>query len=172
MKDSDGIDRSGVAELIRADVLFNIAQTGWSAMGVMGDSRGPSYNYTIGLRDLKGGMPDLFSVGLPPQITQSFFTSIVDNFKTSERPWSHGEHPLGLVVGDLPMALVQVPSGFLGAHYMKAARMHYQTSEFPVLQLVWSDQRGRLPWDGDMDARMCAVQSVSADLTKIDWSLR
>jgi hypothetical protein len=73
-----------------------------------------------------------------------------------------GELFTGLYDGEQRAALLPVDVAAMGAMFGSAAAW-YEAEPFRVVQLVWPDPVGWLPWEPGFDAALSGVQLLFAD---------
>jgi len=145
-----------------------IEDQGWVAVPVEavepggGVSPRPSYTYTIGFESAFG-QPEVVIFGLQAVAARGLLGMLADQ---------HGggvQLPVdavfvGLLESDLPCALLpidlDVHEGLFGDATALDRRSGTGVRGFRMLQFVWPDRRGRLPWDADYEERLRTAQPV------------
>jgi len=150
----------------RDQALFNleakISRFGWTAYYISGGP-GPDWHYTIGLVD-RFDHPELITLGLDHRSAHAAAHEVVHHLEAGESltPGRHTKHSLL----EIPMALVPVDDAywmkpydyFLGwFDYYRATDRQLQRQ---ALQIVWSDDEQRLPWEKDFDSQYEAIQPL------------
>jgi hypothetical protein len=130
----------------RAWLRETIAEHGWAVQAVFGEGDEPPFAYTVGLRRFDGH-PELLVVGLPEHASSSVLNQLGDRVRAGARLVA------GVIVDDL---LPGYPLGFVDVYpeaseeLLISANDWYQSQDGPpvsALQVVWCDDRARLPWD-------------------------
>lgn len=154
-------DRPDDADMSHAEKIAWIVQEhGWAAEPVPpvdGDPPRPGYTYTIGF-ETTYARPEVVIFGLTPVAARGLLQLVADQYAAGlELPV--GAVFVGLLDNDLPCALLAVD---LSAHpgLAPAAAAHHGDAGFRLVQLVWPDRAGRLPWDESYDRRLRFAQPV------------
>jgi len=109
---------------------------GWMIQYVEDDKR--PFAYTIGLH--QRGLPELVMTGVQPQIAARLLNSmahLVVDHGTELQPAMHIDQ------AEFLMEVVEVDHP--DVHLLMAVNLY--GPKIRALQLVWADNRGRLPWD-------------------------
>lgn len=148
------------------DVETDIGTHGYHITGVLADLHGPGYTYTIG--HLLEGQPELVIVGLPDDRAQALFW-LLHHVR---------EHGTQLAVGPRatyeteladfcllpvpPVHWTQLTGDLSGipSYYRAIGRTGLLAGG--VLQVVWADGNGCLPWDQGADPALVEAQPVLA----------
>jgi hypothetical protein len=134
-------------------VRDNIEEHGWHAMQVPGDEEGPGFVYTIGLyRTFKH--PEIICLGLPLDVAHEAISTCVDYIRAGGALGDRSEFSDAFV--DARCAFRSV----LMKHYREHlgyARWFYEGDDFPVVQMLWPDSKGKLPTESG-----CAEPTVRA----------
>lgn len=142
-----------------------IEDQGWVAVpvaAVEGPEPVAGYTYSIGFESTFG-RPEVVIFGLQAPAARGLLGMVADQHAGGV------ELPVdavfvGLLESDLPCALLPVDLGvhrplFPDAEALAARRVGSNTT-FRMLQFVWPDRQGRLPWDHDYDRRLTVAQPV------------
>ncbi len=134
-----------------------VEKQGWMVQGVLGTEKTPSYSYTVGLS--KYNLPEIMSIGLPHNVAQVIMNDAVKMLiegKITTEP----QKPIE--------GLANVPVGFRHDSETNALQMLARMSdrwassrgiERPkVIQLVYADESGLLPWDPGCDEKIVHMQ--------------
>jgi hypothetical protein len=139
-----------------------IEDQGWVAVPV--DAReGPpprgAYAYTIGFTTTFG-RPEVAIFGLQAVAARGLLGMIADQHAGGvELPV--GAVFVGLLENDLPCALLPIDLDEHGDLFPDAAALLGRTGEpWELLQFVWPDRNGRLPWDAEYDQRLRVAQPI------------
>jgi hypothetical protein len=130
-----------------------IAKHGWAVQGVFGSPTSPSFSYSVGLA--AKGLPEVIVFGLPPQVAAQFLNELGRRFTTEGVP------PLDVDLLDVaqgyPARLVPVPR-VAADQYLFAAKHRYPA--YTAVQLVWTDENSRYPWDNGFDPALVSRQPI------------
>jgi hypothetical protein len=145
----------------RDKIAWMIETNGWALEPVGprpdADPPIPAYAYSIGL-DSGFGFPEVAVFGLTPVASNGLVSLVVALLRDGVRP-PIGELFLGLLDGEQRCALLPVD---LDEHldlFETAAAWHRRTS-FEVVQLVWPDRNGFLPFEPGFDQRLRFAQPM------------
>jgi hypothetical protein len=125
------------------------------------DPPSPPYAYTIGLPALTG-FPEVAVFGLTPAAANGLAGLVVDALRGgTEIPT--GIELVGLLDNDLRCVFaaidLDVHAGLFGT-----ARAWYAGAEFEVVQMLYPDRSGFMPYEAGFDQRMRYAQPVVAQL--------
>lgn len=130
-----------------------IARYGWAVQGVFGSPDAPGFSYTVGLS--QKGLPEIIVFGLPPQVAHVFLNSLGRRFTTDGVP------PLDVDLLDVaeryPARLVPVPRPAADQYLYQALHRY---PEYTAVQLVWTDEHSRYPWDDGFDPALVSRQPI------------
>lgn len=73
-----------------------------------------------------------------------------------------GKRYRNLTDSNLPTCFGEVEERHYDDHFGPAMAFH-QEQRFPVLQVVWSDTRGKFPWEDGFERRFIGKQSLLFD---------
>lgn len=141
----------------------SIAKYGFHATAVLGGHEGPSWVYTVGLLETHDH-PELITFGLPPGAAHGVISAIVEQIREGTRHPAGREHPFD--VDRIPVCLIPVldeywrhPCDYLiGCPHYYGARG--AKVELRALQLVWSDEHGKLPWEPGFQSKFDGRQPL------------
>jgi hypothetical protein len=127
-------------------------------VGIPEGKHGPLYSFSIGLY-LHYEHPEILVFGIDHQVAATAINDIRDLLERGLR-FGHGDVSNEVFEG-YRSAFVEVDSAFT-RYYLGTAIWFYRSLSraFPVLQLVWPDKRGKLPWELGYDSRCEARQPV------------
>lgn len=137
-------------------LLADIARVGWSVLGIEADEDGPDFAYSLGIFHTLAA-PEILIMGLKMPTAQRLINDMGDAIR-SGRSFEAGRQYDDIAEG-LPLAFVAV-SRALYREYVGYARWFYGGSEFPLLQCVWPDKKGRFPWQPRYDVRFFQKQRI------------
>jgi len=124
-----------------ADLRDKIDRRGWALVSVFGTAEDPTppFTYTVGLTAV--GHPELIVYGLPPQVAGAILNRAGDRIRAGD-PVMAGQRLTGLVQGGLQLVALRAAD----TSALTTVRAIYGASD-DVLQLVWPDAAGRMPWE-------------------------
>ena len=138
-------------DAILNDLLSTVNQYGWTHFQVpakegtplFGFGKAPPWSYTIGLfQSYKH--PEIVIVGEDDQLASRVLQDTVEQIKAGE-VLEHGKEYREFIPRHNRTFLLMSKSHF--RRYLEWAIRFYGSTEFPALQMVWSDQQGLYPWD-------------------------
>lgn len=127
-------------DYLDAVVLPAIDRSGWFVQAVLGGERAAPFAYTVGLTEC--GLPELVVTGLPHHRSGPLINGMAVHWLHAEPVPGHGEH-VDTVSGAC-LEVVELPHP--EAHLFVATSL-YGEDAVTAQQLVWSDDRGRWPWE-------------------------
>lgn len=156
--EADGVERDPPnTDPMNAHVLKQVRDRGMVVRTVFGDETEAGFAYTAGVFH-SFGLPELIVTGLPTD-------PLVDLTPVVLRYRADGAYPPGAPVADLfedaRAMFVGLADPLVLGEYMTLTGW-FQQGEFPYAQLVWSDRRGRFPWEPDCDPVVRRVQRLFA----------
>lgn len=144
----------------RDKIAWIVEEQGWAAEPVRpveGPEPRPGYTYTIGF-ETHFAQPEVVVFGLGGAAARGLLGMVADQHGGGvELPV--GGVFVGLLENDLPCALLTVDTAAHAGLFPDAVAFHGGTG-FRVLQFVWPDRGGRLPWDEGYDERLRLAQPV------------
>jgi hypothetical protein len=149
---------------LRDKFAWMIETTGWLLEPVAADLDTdppfPGYGYTIGFEQTFG-FPEVVIVGLKPVAAKGLAGLIADLLRGGTQI-PVGELFRGLYDGEQRAALLPVDVASMGGLFASAAAW-YGDAPFRVVQLVWPDRTGWMPWEPGVDPETAAVQILLGD---------
>lgn len=140
-----------------AQVLHQVRTRGMVVRTVFGDETEAGFAYTAGVFH-SFGLPELIVTGLPTD-------PLVDLSPVVMKYRASGAYPLGVPIEglfeDATAMFVELNDARVLDEYMTLTGW-FQQGGFPHVQLVWSDRRGRFPWEPDCDPVVTRVQRLFA----------
>jgi hypothetical protein len=137
-------------------ILDNVRKHGCHIVGIVDGA--PEYTFSVGLY-LNYGQAELVIFGLPGRDAASVINDIRDRAAAGQK------FVAGDVCDDLftdtRLAFVEVPAKAYRP-YFGTALWFYGTARrpFPILQIVWPDHVGLLPWEPGYDVSLKKYQPV------------
>jgi len=117
----------------------------------------PGYTYTIGFRD-HAGYPDVVVFGLTPVAARGLIGLVAEQCLGGVEIPTDIEL-VGLLDNELRCRFAHVDMADWG-HLFATAASWYATEDFEVVQLVYPDRNGFLPYEPGFDQRMRFAQPV------------
>ena len=149
---------------LRDKFAWMIETTGWLLEPVPGDVSTdppfPGYGYTIGFEQTFG-FPEVVIVGLKP-VAAKGLAGLIAYLLRSGSQIPVGEQFRGLYDGDQRAALVPLDPAALGGMF-EGADAWYGDEPYRLVQLVYPDRTGWLPWEPGFDPALAGVQLLLAD---------
>lgn len=149
-------------DAIQDTIRKNIAKYGWHSFGIFptkDDSPDKAnFTYTVGLREK--GFPELIIIGLP---NESAHALIGDAIKQFERNGVPKDGQVDATLANMPLVYREVPTEEAAKEHTCWVGNYYKNNDYKVIQIVWPDRAGLLPWEPGCDARMAMIQSEIVD---------
>ena len=147
------------AMALRDKLSWMIETNGWLlepvAANLDTDPPLPGYGYTIGFEQ-SFGFPEVVIVGLKPVAAKGLAEMLADLLRGGTQI-PVGELFRGLYDGEQRAALLPVDMDSMAAMF-GSANSWYGDQPYRMVQLVWPDRNGWLPWEIGFDPSMAAVQ--------------
>ena len=125
----------------------DIKQFGWTVLLMPSSDYLPSFAYTVGLwKNYKH--PELTSFGLTTKTLHLILNDAGEKIKAGEK-FDVGQ-TYNCFFKKSKTEFIQVDNKNIGDYFGKAINF-YNTKEFPVLQLVWTDRANNFPWEKDYE---------------------
>ena len=156
-------------------LLGQIDRQGWGWQ-IVGPDRGddehepfPHYCYTVGL--VAKGLPDIIVVGLDVRTAMAAGDEIITRAMANAiQPFDLNKELLDVFKGTRAM-LVDVPPAEAAKRSLFAHDYAAAVNKTPdLIQLVWPDRNGRLPFEDGADPRVVEAQPVLKYVAPIDPS--
>lgn len=117
----------------------------------------PGYAYTIGFPEAFG-FPEVLVFGLTPAAARGLLGLVADALRGgTEIPL--GDELVGLLDNGLRCMFAPVDLGEWGGFVTTATAWH-RGAEFGLVQLIWPDRNGFLPYEPGFDRRVAPAQPV------------
>ncbi|MBK9180173.1 MAG: DUF4262 domain-containing protein [Acidimicrobiales bacterium] len=117
----------------------------------------PGYTYTVGF-ETTFGHPEVVIFGLTP-VAASGLLRMIGAHLAGGGGLPVDDEFVGLLDNDLRSALLPVDVEVRG-HLFDGASLWYRDQGYRVLQFVWPDRNGWLPWEPGFDRRLSLAQPV------------
>lgn len=153
----------------RDKILFMLEREGWAIDAVPTnadiDPPFPRYAYTIGFED-RFAFPEVCVVGLSPVACRGLFDLLADALLGgTELPI--GAPFVGLLEDDQPCALLPLEPASTAELFPSLTEHHSAAGDppnaFQMVQLVWPDPSGVLPWEPGFPPELATVQLLFAE---------
>lgn len=137
------------------DLLARIDKFGWTVNSIFepGGNHMP-FCYSIGIYETLRA-PELLIAGLKPDVGPHLVNDYGDRLRRGET-FVPGRR-YGDFVDGYDIVLLQADPVLASKDYTLSARWLYGGTDFPLLQLVWPDTRGRFPWEAGYAGRQPLV---------------
>jgi len=120
------------------------------------DDEGPAFAFSIGLFKTFGH-PEVILFGLKIEAMHGIINAIGEEVRQGRR-FSEGEVTSGIIEG-FDVRFCKISHDHY-SEYFGTASWYYQSTEYPALQCVWPDRRGRFPWDDDFPESLRAIRPM------------
>ena len=142
-------------------IEWMIETNGWALEPVAAvhdaDRRRPAYAYSIGMPDAVG-FPDVAVFGLAPVAANGLVTLVADACRGgTEIPL--GVELVGLLDNDLRCYFAPIDTRQVG-DYFSTATAWYRGEPYVMVQLLFPDRSGNMPYEPDYEQRMRLAQPV------------
>ena len=153
----------------RDKLAWMIEQDGWAIEPVPpnpdADPPKPGYAYTIGLES-SFTFPELCIFGLTPVAARGLLALVIGHVR-AQAQIPIGPVFTGLLDNDLRCALLPVEVEETGELFASAFSW-YRATPFRLVQLMWPDRNGWLPWEPGFDTRLLYAQPVIGALDDVE----
>lgn len=157
------MDTFTTADRALFEIDANITRHGFHATAVLGGHECPSWVYTVGLLETRHH-PELITFGLPPGVAHGLIRKIVDELGLgTTRPVGRA-HAFDL--GGTRFCLIPVRDEYwrYPCDYLLACPHYYGAKgakiRLEAIQLVWTDERGNLPWEPAFQSKFAGDQPL------------
>lgn len=140
-------------------LLADISRVGWYHVHVQSEKGAPRFAYSLGFY-ANYGQPEVIVFGLPVKTAQALLDIVAVRFAGAKTPYENFK-PYDDIAEGMRIAFVPVARHHYPA-YLGYARWFYKSvqSDFPVIQMVWPDRQGRLPWEPGYDKSFARFQPL------------
>ncbi len=143
------------------DILKNVeGEPGWKVMGIAGDKENPGFAYTIGLyHNYKH--PEIILFGLPIEIALTLLNDVGDRVKGGEVIQPNVTYTD--LVQKYPVLFKAIPNNDSDTRedLLGIAVRFYGHVNFPVFQFIWTDSKGKFPWESDCEIKTKLCQPLA-----------
>lgn len=150
-------------------VAWMVETNGWALEPIAArpdlDPPRAAYAYTIGL-EATYGFPEVVVFGQTPSNARGIVGLVVELLETGVQP-PVGPLFLGLFDGEQRAALLPVDVDAHGNLFASAAAF-YSATPFRVVQLMWPDRNGWMPWESGFEHRLALAEPIIGSLADID----
>ncbi|WP_430419479.1 DUF4262 domain-containing protein [Phenylobacterium sp.] len=144
------------------NLVAMIREHGWQTTSVGEYDDDPAFSYTTGFWWSSQGA-EVLVFDFPPDLAHNVFGQMMAELR-SGRTFPVME-PVPRILAGEDVYLFPVRPEAVATHLL-SSRWFYKQHDFPVVQLVWSDQ-GRFPWETGFDATLLNRQP---DLSPRGWA--
>jgi hypothetical protein len=130
-----------------AKLIEDIKKFGWVVMSIKSTTYLPSFSYTVGLWK-HFNHPELIAFGMTLPTLQAILNVGGEVARSGERLETGREYNIFFENGNAQ--LLAVDPGNL-KDYFGYAIWYNGTGEFPALQLVWTDENHKYPWESNFN---------------------
>ena len=145
----------------RDKIDFMIETNGWAIEAVQPDAETdpptPGYAYTIGLT-ADVGFPEVAVFGLTPAASKGLLTLVADACRGGTEI-RHGVELVGLLDNELRCMFAPIDLSPWGPYFLAAASW-YDGMSFEIVQLLYPDRNGFMPYEIGYEQRMTLAQPV------------
>lgn len=144
-------------------LIERVRKYGWQTTSVGTDDSGdPAFSYTTGFW-LTVDQPEVIVFDFPPQLSHDVFGQMMRLARSGQR-FPMAKPIEGILINE---AVYLFPLKREAAvEYLRSSQWFYKKTDFPAVQLVWTDPAGRFPWDSDFDPPMKRMQP---DISARGW---
>ncbi len=143
--------------LLQVRIRKDVEQYGCFVMSVFGDEDVPQFAYSIGIPTTFPKASEILLFGLPPHNMAGIINACVANMRKG------AIYEAGKVYDDittLPCFFGKVEPEQYDRYVGQAQIYHKSDHDFPLLQLVWSDTHGVLPWQEGFEEKFRKMQPL------------
>lgn len=134
----------------------DIEKFGWTVMLLEATDYLPSFAYTVGLWK-NYNHPEIISIGLTTKTLHLILNDAGEIAKTGQKI------EIGKNYDDFSennaTQFIKVDSRNVSDYFGHAIN-YYQTTEFPAIQLVWTDRNNKFPWEKDYEEEFEHIQPL------------
>jgi len=128
----------------------NIKKFGWTVLLIEGTAYLPSFAYTIGLWK-NYNHPEIISFGLTTKTLHLILNDAGEIAKTGQKIEAGKNYDVFFENSDTQFLKVDNRNI---SDYFGQAISFYKTTDFPAIQLVWTDRNNKFPWDKDYEKEL------------------
>jgi hypothetical protein len=147
--------RTGSDDLERK-VLSDVEDRGWHCLHITEEGGQPPFSFSIGFYKT-WKFPELIAVGLSSEVTQAAFNLIAETL-TAGRKIDLRSTNEDLFEG-YPCAFIEVQKSHF-REYVGTAIWYYESTSFPLYQIIWPSKDGMYPWNPSASTHFKAWQPV------------
>ena len=138
-------------------VLSNVKEYGFHIVWIQSGGTEPDYCFTIGL-EYSYKHPEIILIGLPISTTKSIINNLGSKIRTGQR-FIDDDQCINISSQRLMMKKMH-PSHY--RDYLGYFLWFYRSLKTPpdVMQLVWSDESGKFPWDEGCSDKCVKSQNI------------
>ena len=140
-------------------LLDDVSRVGWHHVHIQADKSGPPFAFSLGFY-ANYGLPEVVVFGLPAKAAHQFLNIAAIRVAGEKKPYemykAYDDIAEGMKIAFIPVSRRHYPT------YLSYAGWFYQSvkTDFPTIQMVWPDKRGRLPWEDGYDKSFSKFQPL------------
>jgi hypothetical protein len=138
------------------ETISNVEKYGLTVIMIEGTDYLPSFAYSIGLWK-KFGHPELISFGLTTKTLHAIINLAADIVKSGQEIQTKKTYTDFFETGK--SEFITVDKRNIRDYFGYAIDFH-NTTDFPALQLVWTDRNDKFPWDNDFQEEFIYKQPL------------
>jgi Domain of unknown function (DUF4262) len=142
-KDHSCINKEDLLE----ETKLNIEKFGLQVILVTSSGYLPSFGYSVGLWETYQH-PEIICFGLPTTLTHAIINDVAEIIKNRER--IQVNKPYTDIFKNSRAEFITVAPDNI-EDYFNTAIIHFDTNDFPAIQLVWTDRNDKFPWEEDFE---------------------
>lgn len=142
---------------ISQKILEDVKAHGLHIIGVMADSEGPPFSYSIGFY-ANHKHPEIIIFGMNHGTAHTVISCCIGDIINEGHHFADGELSSELLEGYNCAFRTVLPKFY--DEYLGQAEWFYKSKDFPVLQCFWPDERGYFPWQSEADDECRELQPL------------
>lgn len=135
----------------------HIQKYGLSVVKVDGNGYAPAFAYSVGLTETMNH-PEIICFGLPKNLMHALINDVAEIIRVDGKIDLDREYTT--VFKNSRAAFLQVDAENIG-EYLRVAARHYDTTDFDVIQLVWTDRNNKFPWEEEFEEAFKHMQPLT-----------
>lgn len=142
-------------------LLDDVTNIGWHHVHIQAEGNEPAYAFSLGFY-ANYKHPEIVVLGLPPKVAQQLLNINAIAIVGAKKPYEPYKAYENIAEG-MRIAFIPVARKYY-AQYFGYAGWFYESvnTNFPVLQMVWPDKQGHLPWEDGYDKAYQKLQPLLA----------
>jgi len=150
---ADEMTTDEIRALMRIKIRETIAKHGVFIQGVFPTQDSPTvpFAYSVGIPTTVPSAAELIVMGLDPNTGAQIINSVLARLQTGET-FADGQQAKGLIK-KFTLAFRTVAKENYDGYVTAAQAYHQSRNDWPLLQIVWPDTKGRFPWQNGFEER-------------------